>query len=50
MPSADSDTRYRLFLGLARKTEVRVHRFADDESRSIDAAGLQSQLDRGHPT
>lgn len=45
MPSNGSSLPYRLFLALARKTEVRVHTFADDGSREIDPQSLQAQLD-----
>ena len=44
-PSNGSGLPYRLFLALARKTEVRVHTFADGGSREIDAQSLQAQLD-----
>src|SRR3954471_6008785 len=45
MPSTGSTLPHRLFLALARKTEVRVHTFAPDESREIDPVSLQAQLD-----
>ena len=45
MPSARSTLPYRLFLALARKTEVRVHAFAAGALREIDPVSLQSQLD-----
>ena len=45
MPSTGSSLPYRLFLALARKTEVRVHTFAPGEAREIDPASLQAQLD-----
>lgn len=45
MPSAESNARYRLFLGLARKSEMRAYAFAADTSREIDPASLQQQLD-----
>jgi hypothetical protein len=45
MPSAESNARYRLFLGLARKSEMRAYAFSADTSREIDPASLQRQLD-----
>lgn len=45
MPSAGSTSPYRVFLALARKSEVRVHTFAPGESRDIDPVELQRQLD-----
>jgi len=45
MPSQGSTLPHRLFLALARKTEVRVHTFAPGESREVDPASLQAQLD-----
>lgn len=45
MPSAGSTLPQRLFLALARKTEVRVHTFLPGESRDVDPASLQAQLD-----
>ena len=45
MPSADSSARYRLFLGLARKSEMRAYMFTADGSREIDPVSLQKQLD-----
>jgi hypothetical protein len=45
MPSAASGLPCRLFLALARDEQLRVHRFADSESRDIDPAGLQAQLE-----
>jgi hypothetical protein len=46
MPSPESNARYRLFLGLARKSEMRAYAFtADGSSREIDPASLQKQLD-----
>lgn len=45
MPSADSNGRFRLFLGLARKSEMRAYRFTADTSREIDPVSLQKQLD-----
>lgn len=46
MPSDASTARYRLFLALAHKTEVRIHAFDEGASRAIDARALQAQLDR----
>src|SRR3954471_8893545 len=45
MPSATSTLPNRIFLALARKTEVRVHAFVPGETREIDPASLQAQLD-----
>jgi len=45
MPAADSNARYRLFLGLARKSEMRAYTFTADGSRDIDPLSLQKQLD-----
>jgi hypothetical protein len=45
MPSAESNARYRLFLGLARKSEMRAYAFTADVSRDIDPISLQKQLD-----
>jgi hypothetical protein len=49
MPSTGSTLPYRLFLALARKTEVRVHAFAPGDNREIDPASLQAQLDASKP-
>jgi len=45
MPSAGSTLPHRIFLALARKSELRVHTFAAGESRDIDPVALQQQLD-----
>jgi len=45
MPSSESNARYRLFLGLARKSERRAYTFTADGSREIDPVSLQKQLD-----
>ncbi len=45
MPSSGSTLPYRIFLALARKTEVRLHTFAPGEAREIDPVSLQGQLD-----
>jgi hypothetical protein len=45
MPSAESNGRYRLFLGLARKSEMRAYTFMADGSREVDPVSLQKQLD-----
>jgi len=45
MPSPGSTLPYRLFLALARKSEVRTHRFAPGECRDVDPGELQRQLD-----
>jgi hypothetical protein len=45
MPSAESTARYRIFLALAHKTEVRAHVFTPGARHAVDAAGLQAQLD-----
>lgn len=49
MPSPGSTFPYRLFLALARKTEVRVHAFVDGASRDTDPQSLQDQLDAAKP-
>jgi hypothetical protein len=48
IPSSASRLPVRLFVALARKTDVRVHSFPQGASRSIDAAELQRQLERAH--
>lgn len=45
MPSVESSARFRLFLGLARKSEMRAFTFTADGSREIDPVSLQKQLD-----
>jgi hypothetical protein len=45
MPSAESTEPYRIFLSLARKSEVRIHTFAAGASREIDPRSLQHQLE-----
>jgi MoaA/NifB/PqqE/SkfB family radical SAM enzyme len=45
MPSDKSTLAYRLFLALARKSEVRVYAFAADGTHAVDAKTLQAQLD-----
>jgi hypothetical protein len=45
IPSSESSARYRLFLGLARKSEIRAFSFTADGSREIDPVSLQKQLD-----
>jgi hypothetical protein len=45
MPSAESSAPYRLFLGLARKSEMRAYMFTADGSREVDPVSLQKQLD-----
>lgn len=45
MPSPGSTLPYRIFLALARKSEVRVHAFAPGEAREVDPHSLQGQLD-----
>ena len=45
MPSPGSTLPFRLFLALARKTEVRIHAFRPGEARDIAAPSLQPQLD-----
>jgi hypothetical protein len=49
MPSSGSSFPYRIFLALARKTEVRVHAFGPGETRDVDPASLQTQLDSAKP-
>jgi hypothetical protein len=45
MPSPGSSFPYRIFLALARKSEMRVHTFGPDGKREIDPVSLQAQLD-----
>jgi hypothetical protein len=45
MPSAGSTLSHRLFLSLARKTEIRAYAFSPGETRDMDAQSLQRQLD-----
>lgn len=45
MPSSGSNLPYRIFLALARKSEIRVHTFGPDANREIDPISLQAQLD-----
>jgi hypothetical protein len=45
MPSSLSTRRYRLFMGLARKAEIRVFEFADRSPHDIDPVALQAQLE-----
>ena len=45
MPSAESGLPVRLFMALAKDDQLRVHRFSQDESRDVDPATLQRQLD-----
>ena len=45
MPSPGSSLPHRIFLALARKSEVRVHTFGPGAKRDIDPASLQIQLD-----
>jgi hypothetical protein len=45
MPSASSTSPYRVFLALARRSELRAHTFAPGESRGVDPVSLQRQLD-----
>lgn len=49
MPSRESEARYRLFLGLARKSEMRAYMFTADGSREVDPVSLQKQLDASRP-
>jgi hypothetical protein len=49
MPSSGSTLPYRIFLALARKTEVRVYAFASSDGRETDPVSLQAQLDRSKP-
>ena len=46
MPSAGSILPVRLFVALARKTEVRVYTFASGEAHDTDPVSLQDQLDQ----
>lgn len=45
LPSPTSEHPTRLFVALARRSEVRAYHFADGASRDIDASTLQRQLD-----
>ncbi|HEY4215516.1 MAG TPA: hypothetical protein VGM67_00175 [Gemmatimonadaceae bacterium] len=45
MPSSGSTLPHRLFVALARKTEVRVHLFAAGAAHDTDPVSLQAQLD-----
>jgi hypothetical protein len=45
MPSSLSTRRYRLFVALARTTQVRVFEFVDRAPRAADPVALQEQLD-----
>lgn len=45
MPSSLSTRRYRLFVGLARKTQVRVFEFADRAAKDVDPVSLETQLE-----
>ena len=45
MPSSGSATPHRLFVALARKTELRVHTFAPGAPHDKDPLSLQAQLD-----
>lgn len=45
MPSPGSTLPFRLFVALARKTELRAHTFAPGENHDTDPVSLQEQLD-----
>jgi hypothetical protein len=45
MPTASSTLPLRLFVALARRSELRVHSFASDEAHEVDPESLQRQLD-----
>ena len=45
MPSPGSELPIRLFVALARKSEVRAHMFAPGATRDTDPVSLQRQLD-----
>jgi hypothetical protein len=45
MPSPTTEHPCRVFLALARRSEIRVHYFVDGTSRDIDAATVQRQLE-----
>ena len=45
MPSPGSTLSHRLFVALARKTELRVHTFAPGARHDTDPVSLQEQLD-----
>ena len=45
MPSPGSILPVRLFVALARRSEIRAHTFAPGEAHDTDPASLQRQLD-----
>ncbi|MEO6877438.1 MAG: hypothetical protein ABI205_03085 [Gemmatimonadaceae bacterium] len=45
MPSPGSTLPLRLFVALARKTELRVHTFVPGDDHGTDPISLQAQLD-----
>jgi hypothetical protein len=45
MPSSGSVLPLRIFVALARKSEVRAHAFAPGSARGTDPVSLQEQLD-----
>jgi hypothetical protein len=45
MPSAESHRKYRVFVALARKTQIRVYTFDTNEPKPVDPISLQEQLD-----
>lgn len=45
MPAGSSALPFRLFVALARRSELRVHSFAPGESREVEPENLQRQLD-----
>jgi hypothetical protein len=45
MPSPITNHPYRVFVALARRSEIRVHTFVESSERGIDAAALQRQLE-----
>lgn len=45
MPSPTTEHPHRVFLALARRSEMRVYRFVDGAPRDIDSTTVQRQLD-----
>lgn len=45
MPSAQSTRSHRVFVALARQTQVRLFAFAAGDAKDIDPVSLQAQLD-----
>lgn len=49
MPTDRTQLRYRLFLSLSGRSEIRACELTDDGPRGIDAKSLQQQLDISRP-